>query len=460
MPGRLPRIIPSEAVADGIARIRAELALPDAFPPDVEAAAEAAAAALPATLAGRPRDDLPFVTVDPPGSRDLDQAMHLQRRGDGHRVSYAIADVGAFVRPGDAVDAEARRRAVTTYLPGERIPLHPPVLSEGAASLLAGVDRPALVWTIDLDATGQITAARVDRAVVRSTAQLDYAHVPDAVREVLAEIGERRLALERARGGVSLRLPEQEVQQGPDGWTLAYRVALATEDHNAQISLLTGMAAARIMLDGAVGLLRTQPAPEAKALARLRTAAAALGAPWPPDVSYPDWVRGLDPARPAHAALLHQAAGSGHGAGYTAFDGAPPAASTHFAIAADYAHVTAPLRRLADRYTLEVCLALCAGAPVPPEIRGALPELPALMAAGTQRSGRAERAVVDLVEVTVLAGRVGERFEAVAIDDDLLQLRDPAVRTRYDGPPLPVGETVSVRLTAVDPVARTLRVER
>ncbi|MCW2958937.1 MAG: ribonuclease [Solirubrobacterales bacterium] len=462
MPARLPHIVPLDAVGDGIDRIRDEVGLPSAFPPEVLARAEAVAVpagrSAPATATARPRSDLPFVTIDPPGSRDLDQAMHLERRGDGHRVSYAIADVGAFVRPGDAIDREARSRAVTTYLPGRRIPLHPPVLCEGAASLLAGEDRPALVWTLDLDGTGEVTAARVDRMTVRSTAQLDYAHVPEAVRELLAEIGERRLALERARGGVSLRLPEQEVEQGPAGWTLAYRVALATEDHNAQISLLTGMAAAQLMLHGGVGLLRTQPAPEPKALARLRTAAAALGAPWPSGQSYPEWVRALDPALPAHAALLHQAAGSGHGAGYTAFDGSEPEASTHFAIAASYAHVTAPLRRLADRYALEVCLALSAGTDVPADVRAALPELPALMAAGTQRSGRAERAVVDLVEVTVLAGRVGERFDAVAIDDDLLQLRDPAVRTRFDGPPLPVGEAVSVRLDAVDLVARTLRV--
>lgn len=460
MPGRPPRITPIQAVADGLDRIREEFRLPPAFPPEVQATADALAARGADVWGDRPRSDLPFVTIDPPGSRDLDQAMHLERRGDGHRVSYAIADVGAFVRPGDVIDTEVRSRAVTTYLPGERIPLHPPVLSEGAASLLAGQDRPALVWTVDLDGTGEVSSAKVERATVRSSAQLDYAHVPDELRVILAEIGERRLVLERARGGVSLRLPEQEVEQGPAGWTLAYRVALATEDHNAQISLLTGMAAAQIMLRGGVGLLRTQPPPEAKAMARLRTAAAALGAPWPQEQSYPEWVRTLDPALPAHAALLHQAAGSGHGAGYTAFDGAAPDAATHFAIAASYAHVTAPLRRLADRYALEVCLALSAGTDVPADVRAALPDLPGLMAAGTQRAGRAERAVIDLVEVTVLADRVGERFDAVAIDDDLLQLRDPAVRTRYDGPALPVGQEFSVRLTAVDPVGRTLRVER
>jgi exoribonuclease R len=455
MTGRPPRITPVVTVAEGIAAIRAQEHLAAGFPPDVLADAERASARQPDP--STPRIDLPFVTIDPPGSRDLDQAMHLERRGDGHRVTYAIADVCAFIVPGGPIDREAHARAVTTYLPGERVPLHPPQLSEGAASLLPGEDRPACVWTLDLDATGAVTAATVQRAVVRSTAQLDYAHVPDELRALLQEIGDRRLALERARGGVSLRLAEQEVHHGPDGWAVAYRVPLATEDWNAQISLMTGMAAAQLMLRGGIGLLRTQPAPEPKALARLRTAAAALGAPWPQSQGYPEWIRTLDPAVPAHAALLHQAAGSGHGAGYTAFDGTAPQDAGHFAIAASYAHVTAPLRRMADRYALEICLALCAGAEVPAHVRAALPGLPAQMAAGTQRAGRAERAVIDLVEATVLADRVGERFDAVAIDDDLVQLRDPAVRTRVDGPPLVVGAALSMRLEAVDVTARTVR---
>ena len=104
--------------------------------------------------------DVPLVTLDPPGSRDLDQAVHLAARGDGYRVSYAIADVGAFVRPGSAIDAEARRRGQTLYSPDRRTPLHPPVLSEGAASLLPDELGPAVLWTIDLDADGEPVARR------------------------------------------------------------------------------------------------------------------------------------------------------------------------------------------------------------------------------------------------------------------------------------------------------------
>ena len=99
--------------------------------------------------------DLDLVTVDPPGTRDLDQAFHAERTGTGYRVHYAIADVAAFVAPGGALDREAFARGVTLYLPDGRAPLYPDDLGEGVASLLPGVDRPALLWTFDLDARGE-----------------------------------------------------------------------------------------------------------------------------------------------------------------------------------------------------------------------------------------------------------------------------------------------------------------
>ena len=167
-------------------------------------------------------------------------------------------------------------------------------------------------------------------------------------------------------------------------------------------------------------------------------------------------MRGLDPAVPAHASLMQEATGVGRGAGYTAFDGAPPAEHGHFAIAADYAHATAPLRRLQDRYVSECCLAASAGSPPPDWVRAALPGLPASMAAADRRARAVERGVVDLVEAVLLQGREGERFAAVVIDDGLVQLREPAVRARLaEGTPEP-GSEVTVRLDRADPAARTV----
>src|ERR687897_35146 len=118
MPARPISVVPAEALHEGLVAIRREAGVPERFPDDV--LAEAAAARVPE----RERADIPFVTIDPPGARDLDQAMHIERRGDGHRVYYAIADPGAFITPGGALDREAHARAVTVYMPDGKIPLH------------------------------------------------------------------------------------------------------------------------------------------------------------------------------------------------------------------------------------------------------------------------------------------------------------------------------------------------
>jgi len=159
---------------------------------------------------------------------------------------------------------------------------------------------------------------------------------------------------------------------------------------------------------------------------------------------------------PAHAMLMHEATGVGRGAAYTAFDGTPPAEPAHFAIAAPYAHATAPLRRLQDRFVSECCLAASTGEAPPAWVRAALPELPAAMAAADKRARVVERGVVDLVEALLLQGRVGDQFEAVVIDDGLVQLRDPAVRAKLEsGDPEP-GSEVTVRLDRADVAARTV----
>ncbi len=449
MPARRLSVAPANALSQGLDALRAEAKVPAAFSPAVEAEAAAAAAREPLGE----RVDLPFVTIDPPGSRDLDQAVHIERCGDGHRVRYAIADVGAWVAPGGALDSETHARGVTIYAPDHRTPLHPPVLSEGGASLLPGQWCPAVLWTLDLDASGALAGTDVARAVVRSRAQHTYADVPPELAPLLEEVGERRLALQRARGGVELSVPEQEVVLQDGGWTTRFRVGLPSEEWNAQVSLLTGIAAAGLMLRGGVGILRTQPDPEAKALARLRHQAAALGSPWPQEQSYAAFIASLDPTLPAHAALLREATGVGRGAGYTAFDGAPPEQRTHFALAAEYAHATAPLRRLQDRYVSECCLAACAGTPVPEWVRAALPGLPATMAAASRRANAVERGVLDLVEALLLSGREGERFAGLVVDDDLVQLAEPAVRAKLPGAPEP-GSAVTVRLDAADPKTR------
>jgi exoribonuclease R len=460
-------------VRRGLDDLRHELDIPADFPPPV--LAEAAEVVRRGPTGERvDATDVPFVTIDPEGSKDLDQAVHIARRGDAFRVRYAIADVAAWVAAGGAIDDEARTRVETLYAPDGRTPLHPPSLSEGAASLLPGQTSPALLWTIDLDAAGAPTAVTVVRASVQSRAQLTYTGVQAALDDgsadeplqLLREVGLLREAAERARGGITLPTPEQVVEQGADGvWTLGSRATLPIEEWNAQISLLTGMCAARLMMDGRVGILRTLPDADPRDVERLRLSAHALGIPWPDGAMPGDVIRDLDAANPAHAALLTDATSLLRGAAYVAFDGELPPFTMHAAIAAPYAHTTAPLRRLVDRFVGETCLALSAGTPVPSWVRDALPELPGLMASGDKHAAEFERGCVDLVEAALLTGREGEVFEGAIVDvradrdAGVVQLRDPAVRGRIEGAGLPLGEDVRVRLVEASVAQRKVRFE-
>ena len=476
------RVVRVRSVDDGVAvaklragldRILTELDVSPEFSPEVEEAARAAAAA--PRLPELDRTDVPFVTIDPPGARDLDQAMHLSRDGSGYVVQYAIADVAAFVTAGDPVDVEANKRGETLYGADTKVPLHPPVLSEGAASLLPGEVRPALLWTIKLDAEGTRTDVQVERARVRSTAQLTYEEVQRRIDEgtadetevLLQEIGEIRIGREAARGGISLPLPEQDVDVEGDRWHLEFREQLPVERWNAQISLLTGFAAADLMLYAEIGLLRTLPLPDPRDLQRIHRTARALGIEWPAELLYPDFIRSLDPSIAAHAAMVNACARLLRGSGYVAFDGETPAQPLHSALAEEYAHVTAPLRRLGDRYAGEVCLALCAGTDVPAWVRAALPGLPATLRTSSGRARSYERAVLDLVEAGVLADNVGETFTGVVVEIDekdphrgVVVVHDPDVEARVvSSAPLPLGTDVHVRLSVADVDARKVEFE-
>ena len=471
MPRRQVRIraAHAEELRRELADIRSELDVPGEFPAEVrEEVAEVVEDVVPPEL---DLTDVPFVTIDPPESMDLDQALHLSRDGDGFVVRYAISDVASFVRPGGAIDIEAHERGVTFYGPDGSAPLHPVELSEGAASLLPDQTRPANVWEIKLDSSGaQRGDGVVRKALVRSRAKLSYRDVQDGIDagsagemlELLPVIGGLRQEQELERGGVSLPLPDQEIVEQGGHLGLSYRYPLAVEGWNAQMSLLTGIAAAALMRQAGVGILRTLPEAEPHDLRTLRRTARAVHIDWLDDVPYSELLTGLDGDRPAHAAFLNAATGLFRGAGYAAFSGQPPPASRHAAIAAEYAHVTAPLRRLVDRYGLEVCVAACAGRDVPGWVVDALPTVPEVMAKSTGRASSYEGACVSVIEAAVLAGREGEIFDGVIVDVDardergVVVIDEPAIRGRVDGADLPLGVQVRVRLEEASIQARRI----
>jgi exoribonuclease R len=465
--------VAAATLRNGVAAIQAEMEVTPDFPPEVEEAATRAAAA--PRLPDLDRTDLPFVTIDPASSMDLDQALHIERDGDGYVVHYAIADLAAFIIPGDPVDVEANLRGETLYGADSKVPLHPKVISEDAGSLLPEQVRPALLWTIKVDHLGEGTDVTVQRARVRSTARLDYAGAQRSIDDgnaaeslvLLKEVGELRLKREAARGGVSLPLPEQEVVVEGDRWSLTFRELLPVEQWNAQISLLTGFAAASLMVYARVGLLRTLPEPDPRDVRRLHRTAKALGIEWPAEQLYPDFIRSLDPTRPAHAAMVAACTRLLRGSGYVGFDGEVPAEPQHSALASEYAHVTAPLRRLGDRYAGEICLSLCAGSEVPGWVAEKLHELPQTLQVSGQRANRYERSILDLVEAGVLANRVGDTFDAVVVEvaeDDPtrgeLTVPDPAVEAGVVGfSDLPLGQAVKARLAKADVEARSVEFE-
>ncbi len=463
--------VSAETLSDGIAALQAELKVSPTFPAAVEQAA-AEAAANP-RLPDLDLTDVPFVTIDPESALDLDQAMHLERDGAGYIVRYAIADLTAFITPGDPVDVEANLRGETLYGADSKVPLHPKVISEDAGSLLPDQVRPALVWTIKVDEIGEGTDVEVVRARVRSRAKLTYegvqadldAGTADEMFTILREVGELRLAREAARGGVSLPLPEQEIVDEGGTWRLEFRQQLPVESWNAQISLLTGFAAASLMVYARVGLLRTLPPVDPRDVQRLHRAARALDIEWPAEVLYPDFIRSLDVSKANHAAMVVACTRLLRGSGYVGFNGELPAQAQHSALASEYAHVTAPLRRLVDRYALEICVSLCAGNEVPDWVLAKLTELPETMRESGRRANQYENAILNLAEAAMLASRVGETFAGVIVEVDEkddsrgeVTIESPAIEAKVTGAgPLPVGEAVTVKLIKADVATRSVQ---
>ncbi|RYY46646.1 MAG: RNB domain-containing ribonuclease [Sphingomonadales bacterium] len=453
---------PGDALRAGLAQIRDEFRVPEAFPPEVLAAAERAAARAPGEHVDRTAQN--FVTLDPASSTDLDQAFAIERSGTDLILHYAIADVDWFVEDGGPIDAEAWRRGTTLYLPDGKAGLYPPVLSEGAASLLPAGPRPAVVFSVRVAADGGVGLDGVERAVIHSRAKLAYDAVrDDELPDGFAELAGRIQDAERRRGAARVDPPEQEVARHADGrFELVFRPRLVAEARNAALSLATNMAVADALYASHTGLFRVMAAPEGRDVARLRQTARAFGIDWPAGQALVDFQRGLDPDNAPQAALMLAIRRAGRGALYKPWraDKLP----WHAAMAATYAHATAPLRRLADRYVVRAALAVANGKAVPAPVTAAFEALPPVMARAEALGGQIDRAVIDLAESVMLAGRVGAEFPAVVTDTDArgarIQLCELPVVARIGETALESGKTLRVRLTAIDIARRSIAFQR
>ena len=436
-----------------------EHGVPETFAPEVH---DDAAAASDRRTGRKDLRDVPFVTIDPPGSMDLDQAMHLtaldgdgadgEVGAEGHggeggaagwRVLYAIADVGGLIAPDSLVAREAMRRGQTIYLPDEPTRLHPAALSEGAGSLLPDVDRPALVWDIVVGADGEPTSCDVYPALVRSVARLEYVQVqatfdagdPHPSIAALPELGRARQGSALRREAINLRLPSQTVAPTDDGrWELHLDARPPVMDFNSEISLLAGMVAGQMMAEAGVGVLRTLRPAGDEALAEFRVAARALGYELPDDAGIAqasEFLAGVDADSARGMAVMKDASRLLRGSGYerveTLDDGSAPDPSdvpVHSGVGGPYAHVTAPLRRLIDRFGLEYCLAIAAHrrgetekVEVPEWVTSGVDEAISVMASSGQLASRVDRACLDLTEAVVLEPWLGHAFDAAVLHD-------------------------------------------
>jgi ribonuclease R len=197
--GRVLRVLPESGGADAAIDLAiASHGLSHEFPP--EAIAEARAYGREVTADARARREdlrrLPLVTIDGEDARDFDDAVYAEPNAAGFRLVVAIADVSYYVRPGSALDAEARARATSVYFPSRVLPMLPEELSNHLCSLMPDVDRLCMVCDMQVNRAGAVTKSRFYDAVMRSQARFTYTRIAAHLegRDPLARGPQARLA--------------------------------------------------------------------------------------------------------------------------------------------------------------------------------------------------------------------------------------------------------------------------
>jgi len=342
--------------------------IPDSFPDAVIAEADKCKPA-----GEKDRDDLrdiPLITIDPSDARDHDDACFAQADDDpknpgGHVVWVAIADVATYVRPGTALDTEARKRGNSTYFPDRVVPMLPDRLSGDLCSLHEGVPRACIAVRMQLDEHGQKIGHRFVRGLMRSVASLHYVEVQDAIdgnpndktapllEPILKPLYAAYDALVKAREArqpLDLDLPERRIELGEDGTvtSVSFRDRLDAHRLIEEFMILANVAAAETLIAKRSPLLfRVHEEPNPEKLESLRETAQASGF---------NLAKGQVLQTRHLNALLAAAEG-------TEFDELinlstlrsmtqayySPENFGHFGLAlAQYAHFTSPIRRYAD----------------------------------------------------------------------------------------------------------------
>ncbi|GBQ05909.1 RNB domain-containing ribonuclease [Acetobacter cerevisiae] len=314
--------------------------IPTKFPAEVEEEACRVAQpplrpespAAPSAASAERRTDLrslPLVTIDDATAEDFDDAIWAERTADGFRLIIAIADVAHYVAPGSALDAEARKRGNSVYLPGRVVPMLPPALSAGVCSLKPGEDRLCLFTELEITPTGQIRSGKLGRGIMRSAARLTYQDVQQELDnatppDLILTLQAAALALQadaKARGVLSQPEEEYRVTLDEAGQPAEFSLRERQPAHDLVAAFMIAanrFAADELMRHNAAGLFRVHPSPPTSSSER-------TGGPR------------LPPRMQAR---------------YAASPG------RHYGLALEhYAHFTSPIRRYADLVTHRALLA-------------------------------------------------------------------------------------------------------
>jgi ribonuclease R len=377
---------------------------------------------------------LPLVTIDGEDARDFDDAVYAERiDGGGFRLLVAIADVSHYVRPGSALDSEARARGTSVYFPTRVLPMLPTALSNHLCSLEPHVDRLCMVADMRISARGVLESSRFYPAVMRSAARLTYtqAHAAlflglPAAREQLAavlasllplvDVYRALLTARRRRGALDFDAPEAEFVIDNGERVKAIEFVSRNEAHKLieECMVLANVAVAQELRTQLVpALFRVHAAPDEKKLEQLRTTLRVLGI----ELQLPDPVQPRDlvaiapkvrdaQARPFVESLIVRSMAQ---ALYQ------PENIGHFGLSLKYyAHFTSPIRRYPDlmiHRALRSRLGLLDVA--------ALPAHEQLAAQGVdlsrleRRADESDRYVSSFLKCVYLRDRVGQTFDGL-----------------------------------------------
>ena len=400
------------------------------FSPQVEREVGRLAEPAARDFAGRVdlRERLTF-TIDPEDARDHDDALSVSPAGSGrYEVGIHIADVSHYVRPGSAIDAEARVRGTSTYLPGGAIPMLPDRLSGDLCSLKPDRDRLTLSVFCDLDRDGALHGVRFAEGVIRSRHRLDYGEVQsvlDGAHSVSPELAEaletlRRLARalrgrRREAGALELEVPETKAWVDGRGVPLRIERREHLESHELieEFMLLANRCVGAEGARRRAGLLyRVHEPPSPRKLEELDLVLKGLGLPRPGAAAEP--ARALQallavPLDPPRRRLLHRMVLRALArARYLERD------LGHFGLAAHaYCHFTSPIRRYPDLHNhvrvREWLRGARTGAWDPVELAAIAEQT----TAAEQNAADAEREAVRVKGLRFLEGRLGERASGI-----------------------------------------------